>query len=710
MAGYICKIVIENTHPPVWRRAIIPERITFQELHEIIQVLFGWEDDHLHGFQIPSDHICIDFEDCSWGNHYNEGDTLIDPFFRNYKWIRYTYDFGDNWQHRINIEQKEVDYDKRCATLMKFKGDDFQEDVGHIWSGVFDERRVFVKENVEKRLENLSFSQHKELTEERLLKEALSDLSKTFQAFGKRETNASKMAEKVEKWKDFYRAELIMRGEISLTASLLSQKELLMDLGEKEASDYYKYLRLPQGKYLSREEKVDAVSKTLHCHPEYLFYIFDDEEYQDLKEMCGYLKGKRNTFPKSESVIIKMLVLGLADFKRTEDSAEICLAADIDRLVDVTDAKTKRSVYKELQVFDERLGDIILVYGIMNLEELYDLYQTTFQKDIDKETLFRYVYWHSRFNNFVDTFYKDDGSCYVAGKAVDAQDLIEKQEQYSAELPYQVYSAKELTHLSGDLSNRSEWVDTLFTTLHYHLKMDLYEAQDTLIEIITDIVNGSTVGQVVAGLQNQKSSGKSLGVKTELWTVIVGLMLEIELPMLKGRSRLQYAREQHVSPWSVGMLTEDAVFENTNTCPMYQFPSEIQEWMYEAVSDGSLSALRWLINYGEKNQISSEEYLYLLAETCIVFGEEDAAAKKLIRKLKTSSHEGKKGAKRLEEMSQERYDVMDDDFNLMNPWGVDEAGWEDRQQPYVRTEPKIGRNDPCPCGSGKKYKKCCGRK
>jgi uncharacterized protein YchJ len=26
----------------------------------------------------------------------------------------------------------------------------------------------------------------------------------------------------------------------------------------------------------------------------------------------------------------------------------------------------------------------------------------------------------------------------------------------------------------------------------------------------------------------------------------------------------------------------------------------------------------------------------------------------------------------------------------------------------VRTEPKVGRNDPCPCGSGKKYKKCHG--
>jgi len=29
--------------------------------------------------------------------------------------------------------------------------------------------------------------------------------------------------------------------------------------------------------------------------------------------------------------------------------------------------------------------------------------------------------------------------------------------------------------------------------------------------------------------------------------------------------------------------------------------------------------------------------------------------------------------------------------------------------PIYRTEPKVGRNDPCPCGSGKKYKKCCSR-
>ena len=36
------------------------------------------------------------------------------------------------------------------------------------------------------------------------------------------------------------------------------------------------------------------------------------------------------------------------------------------------------------------------------------------------------------------------------------------------------------------------------------------------------------------------------------------------------------------------------------------------------------------------------------------------------------------------------------------------AGDQAPVQQVVRSGDKIGRNDPCPCGSGKKYKKCCG--
>lgn len=37
----------------------------------------------------------------------------------------------------------------------------------------------------------------------------------------------------------------------------------------------------------------------------------------------------------------------------------------------------------------------------------------------------------------------------------------------------------------------------------------------------------------------------------------------------------------------------------------------------------------------------------------------------------------------------------------------DEASLEGPQETYVRSAPKVGRNDPCPCGSGKKHKRCC---
>jgi hypothetical protein len=48
-------------------------------------------------------------------------------------------------------------------------------------------------------------------------------------------------------------------------------------------------------------------------------------------------------------------------------------------------------------------------------------------------------------------------------------------------------------------------------------------------------------------------------------------------------------------------------------------------------------------------------------------------------------------------------EMLDD----LDEWEDDEE--EMWQEPIVRTAPKIGRNEPCPCASGKKYKKCCGK-
>ena len=49
-------------------------------------------------------------------------------------------------------------------------------------------------------------------------------------------------------------------------------------------------------------------------------------------------------------------------------------------------------------------------------------------------------------------------------------------------------------------------------------------------------------------------------------------------------------------------------------------------------------------------------------------------------------------------------DAKRDEVEWDGDYGYDEMF---HPETYVRAEPKVGRNDPCPCGSGKKYKKCC---
>ena len=78
-----------------------------------------------------------------------------------------------------------------------------------------------------------------------------------------------------------------------------------------------------------------------------------------------------------------------------------------------------------------------------------------------------------------------------------------------------------------------------------------------------------------------------------------------------------------------------------------------------------------------------------------------------MKELRKSSSAGKDAARFLKEAIKDARIEEDD-------WFEDQLDFIDqnlgkKSQPYIKTEPKIGRNDSCPCGSGKKYKKCCGR-
>jgi len=46
------KVSLAGFRPPIWRRVRLPVTATLADLHEVIQVLFGWDGDHLHLFQV----------------------------------------------------------------------------------------------------------------------------------------------------------------------------------------------------------------------------------------------------------------------------------------------------------------------------------------------------------------------------------------------------------------------------------------------------------------------------------------------------------------------------------------------------------------------------------------------------------------------------------------------------------------------------------
>ena len=130
----LLKIALENTHPPVWRRVMLPDKITFADLHRVIRILFGWEEFHLHDFVTPSRRVSIGSGSDEWESYdYEEHDVLVDGFWDSCKWIRYTYDFGDSWEHKITYEKTDEEYHGRTAVLVKAKGDNFAEDSGGIY-------------------------------------------------------------------------------------------------------------------------------------------------------------------------------------------------------------------------------------------------------------------------------------------------------------------------------------------------------------------------------------------------------------------------------------------------------------------------------------------------------------------------------------------------------------------------------------------------
>lgn len=132
------KITIDNVEPPVWRRVVISDSLTFGQLHDVIQRAMGWEDCHLHEFALDRLRIgCAEGDDfMGFGDDEQlpeETTQLGDTLGRKRK-LRYWYDFGDDWWHTIAVEKRlPADPAAPAAELVAGEGACPPEDCGGPW-------------------------------------------------------------------------------------------------------------------------------------------------------------------------------------------------------------------------------------------------------------------------------------------------------------------------------------------------------------------------------------------------------------------------------------------------------------------------------------------------------------------------------------------------------------------------------------------------
>ena len=138
---YQLRISLRRTKPPIWRRVLVRPSMRLDRLHDLVQVVMGWEDCHLHMFLKGRQHYTVpspwddDFRMPGTPRDLDERKYRIDQLLKREKdWITYMYDFGDSWEHRVTL-QKILPYDPavRLPACIGGRRRCPPEDCGGVW-------------------------------------------------------------------------------------------------------------------------------------------------------------------------------------------------------------------------------------------------------------------------------------------------------------------------------------------------------------------------------------------------------------------------------------------------------------------------------------------------------------------------------------------------------------------------------------------------
>ncbi len=94
---YQLRIVLRGISPLIWRRVLVHSTATLAHLHTILQILFAWNDEHLHSFYIHG-------REYGSSRASTRGIVLRDLDLHRGERFRYVYDFGAYWECDVRLE------------------------------------------------------------------------------------------------------------------------------------------------------------------------------------------------------------------------------------------------------------------------------------------------------------------------------------------------------------------------------------------------------------------------------------------------------------------------------------------------------------------------------------------------------------------------------------------------------------------------------
>jgi len=102
---YQVKVTLKGSKPPIWRRILVPSAIRLGKFHDVLQIVMGWTDSHLHQFTVGD--VYYGTPDPEFGLEVRSERTV--PLNRLLQAPKdkliYEYDFGDSWDHEVLLEK-----------------------------------------------------------------------------------------------------------------------------------------------------------------------------------------------------------------------------------------------------------------------------------------------------------------------------------------------------------------------------------------------------------------------------------------------------------------------------------------------------------------------------------------------------------------------------------------------------------------------------